>query len=426
MHRALRGMKDSLPNDSTLWQSLEGSAIDIFHKYGYREIRTPILEEKDLFVKSIGGETDIVTKEMFSFLDRGERDVVLRPEGTAPIVRAYLEANLHKIEPFQKFYYIGPMFRAERPQAGRLRQFHQIGAEVIGSHSPAVDAEIILLLSSILDKTGIRDYKIKLNNLGCHNDKIRLSKILKEYFLDKKSILCEDCNNRMDKNPMRILDCKKDGCRNITKGALKSADFLCDGCKNHFSGVKEYLKKTPAGIKCSEDPYIVRGLDYYTSTVFEVSHPALGAQDAVGAGGRYDNLVKDMGGPSIGAVGFALGIERMLIASAKDCGVLTGLYPPIEVYIATIGEASRKEAFRILNELRSEGIVSDINYEGASLKSQMRDANKLKARFTLIMGDDELGKSEVVLKNMRNTEQHTIPFDNLIAKIKEKLKTYSL
>ena len=398
MYKALRGMKDGLPNDSMLWQSLEGCAIDMFHRYGYREIRTPILEEKGLFVKSIGGETDIVTKEMFSFRDRGERDVVLRPEGTAPIVRAYLEANLHKIEPLQKLYYIGPMFRAERPQAGRLRQFHQIGAEVIGSHSPVVDAEIILLLSSILDKAGIKDYKIKLNNLGCYSDKARLSKTLKEYFLDKKSILCEDCNNRIDKNPMRILDCKKDGCRNAAKGALKSVDFLCDDCKKHFTDVKEYLRGTPAEVRCVEDPYIVRGLDYYTSTVFEVSHPSLGAQDAIGAGGRYDNLVEDMGGPSIGAVGFALGIERMLIACAKETAPFKG---PGAVYIATIGEKARKECFRITNEFRNAGTECNMDYEGGSLKSQMREADKLESAFTLIVGDDELAKGEAVLRDMK-------------------------
>lgn len=421
MYKALRGMKDNLPPVSAAWQSLERVAIDIFNKYGYSEIRTPLLEEKKLFVKSIGGQTDIVTKEMFSFVDRGEREVVMRPEGTAPIVRAYLEASLHKIEPFQKLYYIGPMFRAERPQAGRLRQFHQIGAEVIGSLNPAVDAEIISLLSSILDTAGIKDYRIKLNNLGCRDDKIRLSKILKEYFSDKNKILCEDCVKRTDKNPMRILDCKKDGCRNVAKGALKAVDFLCDSCKAHHNSVREYLKATPAGARCVEDPYIVRGLDYYTGTVFEVSHPALGAQDAIGAGGRYDNLVEDMGGPSLGAVGFALGIERMLIAREKDHTISKDAHNPLEVYIVTLGQAAQKAGFGILNELRSAGISGDINYEAASLKSQMRAADKLKARFTLIIGDNELNKSEAVLKNMSNAQQHTIKLTDLITSIKQKL-----
>lgn len=420
MYKALRGMKDILPDSSKLWQILEANATAVLYQFGYHEIRTPVLEEKGLFVKSIGGETDIVTKEMFSFQDRGERDVVLRPEGTAPIVRAYLEANLHKTDPFQKFYYIGPFFRAERPQAGRMRQFHQIGAEAIGSPNPIIDAEIILLMASILDKTGIKNYVIRLNNLGCHNDKIRLSKTLKEYFSDKKIMLCDDCKKRLQKNPLRILDCKKDSCRNIAKGALKSVDFLCESCKSHFTGVKEYLKGTSVEKKCTDDPYIVRGLDYYTSTVFEVSHPALGAQDAIGAGGRYDNLVKDMGGPALGAVGFALGMERMLIACAKEMPVFKGAG---SVYIATIGEKASKEGFRMTNELRDAGIECNMDYEGGSLKSQMRDADKLKSAFTLIIGDDELAKGEALLRDMKTKEQISVKFSDIVNIVNDKLKT---
>ncbi len=423
MYKALRGMQDVLPSSSRLWQVLEASAAAVLHQFGYHEIRTPVLEEKGLFVKSIGDETDIVTKEMFSFRDRGDRDVVLRPEGTAPIVRAYLEANLHKTDPFQKLYYIGPMFRAERPQAGRMRQFHQIGAEAIGSLNPIIDAEIILLLAAILDKNGIKNYVIRLNNLGCHNDKIRLSKSLKDFFSDKKIMLCDDCKKRLQKNPFRILDCKNDSCRNVAKGALKSVDFLCENCKNHFAGVKEYLKGTSAEKKCIDDPYIVRGLDYYTSTVFEVSHPALGAQSAIGAGGRYDNLVKDMGGPLVGAVGFALGIERMLIACAKDIFLFKG---SAAVYVATIGEKARREGFRIVNEFRNAGTECNMDYENGSLKSQMRDADKLKSAFTLIIGDDELAKGEVVLRDMKTKEQLSVRFSNIVEIVNEKLKAYSL
>ena len=423
MYKALRGMNDILPDSSRLWQEVEKNALSVLRQFGYREIRTPVLEEKGLFVKSIGQETDIVTKEMFSFRDRGERDVVLRPEGTAPIVRAYLEANMHKTDPFQKLYYIGPMFRAERPQAGRLRQFHQIGAEAIGSLNPVVDAEIILLLDAILDKNGIKNYTIRLNNLGCHNDKIRLSKTLKEQFSDKEALLCDDCKKRLQKNPLRILDCKKDSCRTVARGTLKSIDFLCKGCKDHFSGVKEYLKGTPVEKRCSDDPYIVRGLDYYTSTVFEISHPALGAQDAIGAGGRYDNLVKDMGGPSIGAVGFALGIERMLIACAKEMAVFK---ETAAIYVATIGEKAAKEGFRITNELRNAGIECNMNYEGSSLKSQMRDADKLRSALTIIIGDDELAKGEAVVRDMKTKEQINVKFVDILKTVNEKLKTYSL
>ena len=416
-------MKDILPGSSELWQELEKNAVCILRQFGYHEIRTPVLEEKGLFVKSIGGETDIVTKEMFSFQDRAERDVVLRPEGTAPIVRAYLEANLHKTDSFQKLYYIEPMFRAERPQAGRMRQFHQIGAEAIGSLNPVIDAEMILLMSAILDGNGIKDYKIRLNNLGCHDDKIRLSGALKEQFRDKKTMLCDDCKKRMEKNPLRVLDCKKDSCRTVAKGVLKSVDFLCEDCKSHFAAVKEYLKGTSVEKKCIDDPYIVRGLDYYTSTVFEVSHPALGAQDAIGAGGRYDNLVKDMGGPALGAVGFALGIERMLIACAKNTAASK---EAAAVYVASIGEKAAKESFRIANELRNAGIKCNMDYEGSSLKSQMRDADKLGSAFTLIIGDDELAKGEAVLRNMKTKEQINVGFSDIIRTVGSKLKAYSL
>lgn len=423
MYKALRGMKDILPGISGVWQQIEANATDVLRQFGYREISTPLLEEKALFVKSIGSETDIVTKEMFSFQDRGQRDVALRPEGTAPIVRAYLEASLHKTDPFQKFYYIGPMFRAERPQAGRLRQFHQIGAEVIGSLNPVIDAEIILLLAAILDKNAIKDYALRLNNLGCYDDKARLSKNLKEIFSDKKVMLCDDCKKRIEKNPLRILDCKKDSCRNIVRGALKSVDFLCGNCKDHFNNVKEYLKGTSVEKKCVDDPYIVRGLDYYTGTVFEVSHKALGAQDAIGAGGRYDNLIKDMGGPALGAVGFALGIERMLIACAKD---LKPFKDSGKIYIATIGEKARKEGFRIAGELRNAGIICDMDYEGRSLKAQMRDADKLNSALTLIIGDNELAEGNAMLRDMKTKEQKSVKFPDIIGAVREKLITYNL
>ncbi|MBI5124347.1 MAG: histidine--tRNA ligase, partial [Candidatus Omnitrophica bacterium] len=254
MYKSLRGMYDILPYKAggslELCQFLETVSSKTFRDFGYCEIRTPILEEKALFVKSIGSGTDIVTKEMFSFCDRGERDIALRPEGTAPIVRAYLEANLHKINPFQKFYYIGPMFRAERPQAGRQRQFYQIGIEAIGSSKPAIDAEAILLLSTILDKCKIKDYTIKLNNLGCHGDKIRFSRKLKEMLSDKNAALCDDCKKRLDVNPLRIVDCKKENCRIHVRSAMKAIDFLCDDCKDHFKKVNSYLKDVSLEKKC--------------------------------------------------------------------------------------------------------------------------------------------------------------------------------
>jgi histidyl-tRNA synthetase len=418
MYKALRGMKDVIPAESSAWQALEADARNVFERFGYAEIRTPVMEERALFVKSIGDGTDIVTKEMFSFRDRGERDIALRPEGTAPIVRAYLEANLHKTDAFQKLYYIGPFFRAERPQAGRMRQFHQIGAEAIGSASASIDAEIIVLMASILDAAGVSDYKIRLNNLGCHADKKRLSEKLKKTLSDKKAMLCDDCRARLMKNPIRVLDCKKESCRTNVRAALKSLDFLCEACTAHFSQVKQYLKATAAGAKCVDDRYIVRGLDYYTGTVFEVSHPALGAQDALGAGGRYDDLVKDMGGPALGAVGFALGVERLLMALK---GGAQRYAAPLSVYVATLGEKTRIEGFKAANALREAGISCVIDHEDKSLKAEMRAADSLGARFVLIIGDEELSRGEAALRDMTTKEQSTVKLCDVADAVKKKL-----
>lgn len=424
-YKAIRGMADILSQSaggsSELRQWLEALSEDIFQRFGYLEIRTPILEEKALFIKSIGEETDIVTKEMFSFKDRGSRDVVLRPEGTAPIVRAYLEANLHKTNPFQKFYYTGPMFRAERPQAGRMRQFDQIGAEAIGSLNPGIDAEVIILAVAILDKANIKNYKIRINNLGCKDDKARLSKTLRKLLAEKKSSLCEDCKKRISINPLRVLDCKDESCRMIIRDVFKSVEFLCTGCEEHFKEALAYLDSVK--IKYLLDPYIVRGLDYYTRTVFEISHPELGSQDAIGAGGRYDNLISDMGGPHLGAAGFALGVERILIAAAKQGPTLN--YPPDRkiVYLAAMGEEAYKKGFELINYLRNETwgmtISFDMDYEKKSLKAQMREADKSGAKLVLIIGDEELSKGGLTLRNMQNKEQQFVPFDKVMQKIKE-------
>lgn len=425
-YKSVKGTFDILPQRAggslELRQALEAISQNVFQRFGYREIRTPIIEEKSLFVKSVGEETDIVTKEMFSFKDRGERDLVLRPEGTAPIVRAYLEANLYKVDSFQKFYYIGPMFRAERPQAGRMRQFHQIGAEAIGSTNPEIDAEVIKLMTTLLDEMKIKGYRIRVNNLGCRDDKARLSKTLRTLLAKKKNTLCEDCRKRLDVNPLRVLDCKNESCRTIIRSTFKSVEFLCKGCEEHFKKVLACLDGL--NIAYDMDPYIVRGLDYYTQTVFEVSHPDLGSQDALGAGGRYDNLISDMGGPQLGAAGFALGIERILIAAAKQGPIP---FPGIPVvYIATMGEAARKKGFELIHSLRSkewENASFDMDYENKSLKSQMRQADKLGAALVLIIGDEELLKNGAALKYMRTKDkpQEFVIFDGVAQRIREIL-----
>jgi histidyl-tRNA synthetase len=425
-YKSVKGTADILPRpvgSVELRQAMESISQDIFQKFGYREIRTPIIEEKSLFVKSIGEETDIVTKEMFSFKDRGEREIVLRPEGTAPIVRAYLEANLHKTDTFQKFYYMGSMFRAERPQAGRMRQFHQIGAEAIGSGLPEIDAEVIKLLTSLLDAMKIKGYKIRINNLGCKEDKTSLSKTLRGVLTKEKNALCDDCRKRLDINPLRVLDCKNESCRSLIRGAFKSVKFLCKKCDEHFNKVLACLDRL--GIKYELDPYIVRGLDYYTQTVFEVTHPGLGSQDALGAGGRYDNLISDMGGPQLGAAGFALGVERILIVAAKQ-GPTVDPHDEKVVYVATMGDAARKKGFELIDLLRSDKwekkVVFDMDYENKSLKAQMREADKLGAKFVLIIGDDEISKGEAMLRDMMTKEQQGVKFDDVVRTIKGKIE----
>jgi histidyl-tRNA synthetase len=310
------------------------------------------------------------------------------------------------------------MFRAERPQAGRMRQFHQIGAEAIGSLDPALDAECIALAAKVLDACGVKDYRIRLNNLGCAEDKKRLSKTLKEALSEKKALLCGDCKARLKANPLRTLDCKQDSCKDVIRAAVKSVRFLCEGCARHFDGVTRHLDilKVPYSL----DPYIVRGLDYYTRTVFEASHATLGkGQDAIGAGGRYDNLISDMGGPSLGATGFALGVERMLIAAGASFGA------PDEardrgVYIAAIGAGAHEKGFEITNDLRSKGIACDMDYEGKSLKAQMRSADKSGAKFVVIIGDEELKSGEATLRDMRTKEQSKVKLETLAERIRGK------
>ncbi len=420
-YKTIRGFRDILPEESIIWQKFESISRDLFKIYRYNEIRTPIVEETGLFVKSVGEETDIVTKEMFSFKDRGEREISLRPEGTAPIIRAYLENNIYKIDPCQKLYYIGPMFRAERPQAGRTRQFYQIGLEAIGIDSPAIDAEVIAILIRLLDKCGISNYELKLNNLGCSEDKVKLSRTLKELFSKKGTIklLCEDCQRRLTTNPLRVLDCKNENCKNVIKNSIKEVKTLCPSCEKYFNKVLDFLKVLK--IQYSIDPYIVRGLDYYTRTVFEVTQKDLGSQDAIGAGGRYDNLISDMGGPKVGACGFALGLDRMILACKRGIRGDEKEKNDIAVFIVSLGEEAFTKAFSLLDELRGNSIPSDISYEDKSLKSQMRMADKIGAKLVLIIGENELSKNEVVLRNMTTKEQLNIPFNDLMKTIKSKL-----
>jgi histidyl-tRNA synthetase len=413
MLKRIPGTKDILPYEVGQWQEIEKIARSIFSLYNYKEIRPPLIEEAVLFNRSLGESTEIVQKQMF-LIKHGKDLYALRPEGTASVVRAYLENNLDKNAGFAKFYYIGPMFRAERPQMGRLRQFHHIGCEVIGSHDPALDVEIISLADILLKKfRDVFDYKIKLNSLGCAKDKKALADYLRKALKDKLSRLCDDCKKRFKVNVFRILDCKDEACSAIVKDLGISQGHLCDDCQEHFTRVKEGLDAL--GVEYEVTPYLVRGLDYYTRTVFEVSHSDLGAQNALCAGGRYDNLVRELGGPSVGAMGFAFGVDRIMMLKGLNIDLAES---KLGAYIIPLGEEAKKESIKLLNDLRKEGITADTDYENKSLKGVMRKANDLKARFVLIIGDDELKKNVITLKDMNSGEQREVKPKDLIKELK--------
>jgi histidyl-tRNA synthetase len=415
MFKKTPGTKDILPDEVSSWQVIEETTRNIFSLYNYKEIRPPIIEEAALFDRSLGESAEIVQKQMF--LVKKDKDVyALRPEGTAPIVRAYLENNLDKTAGLIKVYYIGPMFRAERPQKGRLRQFHHLGCEVIGSQEPYLDVEIISLADNLLKAYTIEGYEIKINSLGCTKDKKELTEILRKNLKPKLSKLCDDCKVRFKHNVLRILDCKNEGCIEVVKKLDIRQDHLCPECKVHFDKVKKGLDSLNIDYKIS--PYLVRGLDYYTRTVFEIIHHDLGTQNALGAGGRYDNLVGDLGGPSLGAIGFAFGIERLLLVRSQKSEVRSQNL----VYIITLGEEAKEEGLKLLNTLRRGGITSDTDYEDKSLKGALRKANDLSSRLVLIIGEDEIKKNVVTLKDMASGEQREVKQEDLIKDLMSNVK----
>ncbi|MFH1397478.1 MAG: histidine--tRNA ligase [Candidatus Omnitrophota bacterium] len=415
MFKKVPGTKDILPGEIAWWLKIEESSRRIFSLYNYQEIRPPLIEDVGLFNRSLGESAEIVQKQMF--LIRNNQDTyALRPEGTASIVRAYLENNLDKTNSFSKLYYTGAMFRLERPQKGRLRQFHHLGCEVIGSYQPQVDAEVISLGDRILKESGIKGYRIKINTLGCSQDKKELSSSLRKGLKDKLGQLCRECLVRYERNILRVLDCKNESCREVVRSLNLSSSHICKECADHFKQVREVLDSLKINYEVS--PYLVRGLDYYTRTVFEFVHPDLGPQqDALGAGGRYDNLVKNLGGPEKGAVGFAFGLERLALIHQTPGHQDTGT-PGNLVYIVTMGEAAKKEGTKLLDYLRLSGICADTDYEGRTLKGAMRLANDLKAKFVIIIGDDELKKNVVTLKNMSSGEQREVKSEDLLGELK--------
>ncbi len=412
---APRGTKDILPDTVGDWNYVEGEIRELCRRFGYSEIRTPIFEHTELFQRGIGEGTDVVDKEMYTFTDRGERSITLRPENTASAVRAYLQNKLYAQSNLVKLFYIGSMFRYDRPQAGRMREFHQFGVEALGEANPAVDAEVILLAMNLLEGLGLKDLELSINSVGCPKCRSKYRTMLQDFFRDKLEDLCEDCRSRFERSPLRILDCKKDSDKPYMADAPKITDCLCEECADHFAKLKELL--TSAGISFTHDPRLVRGLDYYTKTAFEIKYPPLGAQSAVAGGGRYDGLIEEMGGNPTPAVGFATGLERLLLALESQ-NLLPEKNRSVDAYIVALGEAAQAEGFKLLNSLRQQGLSAAMDFAGRSMKAQMKQANKLGAKYSVILGEDEIAEGVVMLRSMEDSSQAKVPMAQVAKKIK--------
>ena len=390
---AVKGFNDILPDESGRWQYIEQTARRVFELNGFGEIRVPVMEKTELFCRSIGDATDIVEKEMYTFTDKGDNSVTLRPEGTAGVMRAFIEHKMYAQDPIAKLYYFGPMFRYERPQKGRYRQFHQIGAELTGVHDPLADAQVLNMLTAFFREIGLTEPTLQINSLGCPECRPAYRAALRSFLEERMGSLCEDCKRRFATNPLRTLDCKVPGCVEATVGAPSVLEHLCNGCDEHFSAVRSYLDlaSTPYSINSR----MVRGLDYYTRTTFEMVTGLLGSQSAVAAGGRYDGLISQLGGPSIPGIGFAMGVERIALL----LGSLEFAAAP-DLFIATMGAGERNAAFTLMDGLLKTGVRVEMDYEGKSLKSQMRRADKLKCRYSVVIGENEVESGRVSIKCM--------------------------
>jgi histidyl-tRNA synthetase len=404
----IKGFNDILPGEVEKWQWVESVARRIFSSFGFQEIRVPILEKTELFARGIGEATDIVEKEMYTFEDRNGQLVTMRPEATASVVRAFIEHGLHVRPTMRKLYTIGPMFRHERPQKGRYRQFHQINVEAFGIEDPLIDAEVIYALLTFLGELRIADLQVHLNSLGCPLCRAPFRARLAEYLAGVSHLLCDDCKRRRVTNPLRVMDCKVPSCRDVLAGAPKMLDFLCDDCREHFQRVQDYLKDLQVAFTL--DPYMVRGLDYYVKTAFEVLARHLGAQNAVGGGGRYDGLMKAIGGPDLPGVGFAIGMERLIMLLGEGVGEGT---PMRLCFLACLGEEARRRGFRLVQELRRSQVPAEMDYEGASLKAQMRKADRLGVTHVVILGEDELARGKAILRWMETKAQEEIPLEGI-------------
>lgn len=413
---AIRGFKDILQEDALLFSQVESIARQVFDSFGFREIRVPIIEKTELFKRSIGETTDIVEKEMYTFADRDNELITLRPEATASVIRAYIEHNMSAAEQITKLFTIGPMFRRERPQKGRFRQFNQIDVELFGEDKPQSDAEVIFMLMHFLTSTGLKNLELEINSLGCPSCRPLFSKAVIDFLKGSENKLCPDCQRRINTNPLRVFDCKVETCAVAIAQAPSILDYLCDDCESHFAKVQSLLNEL--NISFSINSRMVRGLDYYTKTAFEVKTNDLGAQNAVAGGGRYNGLVNFLGGPEVPGIGFAVGFERLISCLSREGNNKF----KTDLFIAALGAGAQKLAFGLTNELRRAGIAAEMDYADKSLKSQLKKADKLNSSFALIFGDKEIEEKQVLLRNMQTKEQQTIPLDGMLQSIIKIIK----
>jgi len=426
MVKAVRGTRDLLPPETALWNFVEAAARDVFRIYNFQEIRTPIFEQTQLFARSVGEETDIVSKEMYTWEDRGRAEsdkggsLTLRPENNAGVVRAYIEHRLWERPGLQKLYYMGPQFRRERPQKGRYRQFYQIGAEVIGppsagSESPAVDAEVLEMLATLLERAGISDWRLELNSVGCAHDRPRYDEALRKALAGVVDKMCDDCKRRAVTNPLRVFDCKVPADQPIIEKLPRIADYLDESCRAHFESVKQLL--TAVGVPFILNDRLVRGLDYYTRTAFEFTHGSLGAQNAILGGGRYDGLSEALGGPAAPGIGFAIGEDRLVLTLEETSGAIV---KPPDVYIAPVGSGMNIEAARLARELRRHDVVVEVGDESFRLKKSLEAASKVGARFAVMVGETEVAANAFAVKNLATSEQVTIPRAELPQRVRTR------
>jgi len=421
MIQLIRGFKDILPGEVELWQEVENTARSLLEDFGFKEIRIPIMEHTELFARSIGEDTDIVEKEMYTFPDRKGDLITLRPEATASVCRSYIQHKMFATDPVRKFYTIGPMFRRERPQKGRYRQFYQINAEIFGVDSPLVDVELIFILVTLFSKLSVSDVNAHINSLGCPECRPMFKTALSDFLTSLNENLCSDCVRRKDRNPLRVLDCKVPSCRTAMTDAPSILDYLCPACDQHFETVKTAL--SALNVPFVVDKGMVRGLDYYTRTTFEIQTHVLGAQNAIAGGGRYDGLIKALGGPDIPATGFAIGLDRLTeIAGSKS----TDLVKTPDIFIAALGEKSGSLAFEWNCALCLEGVKAEMEFSDKSLKSQMKRAHRLGAKYVLIVGVNEIKEGKVILRDMETKEQESIPIENIVENIKLKLSVSNI